>query len=83
LDVISVPAIVMVPLDVTGPPDVVRPVVPPETSTDVTVPLLVAAMVIEPVPLVIDTPVPAVNVAFVSVLPVELPISNSPSVYDV
>ena len=34
----SVPAIVMVPDVVTGPPLVVRPVVPPETSTEVTVP---------------------------------------------
>ena len=34
----SVPASVMVPEVVTGPPEVVRPVVPPETSTDVTVP---------------------------------------------
>jgi hypothetical protein len=34
----SVPAIVIVPEEVIGPPDVVRPVVPPETSTEVTVP---------------------------------------------
>ena len=33
-----VPARVMVPLAVTGPPDVVRPVVPPLTATLVTVP---------------------------------------------
>jgi hypothetical protein len=33
-----VPASVIVPDVVIGPPDVVRPVVPPETSTDVTVP---------------------------------------------
>ena len=34
-----VPARVIVPLDVTGPPLVVRPVAPPDTSTLVTVPL--------------------------------------------
>jgi len=33
-----VPAIVIVPEVVIGPPEVVSPVVPPETSTDVTVP---------------------------------------------
>ena len=37
----NVPANVIVPEDVTGPPDVVKPVVPPDTSTLVTVPLLV------------------------------------------
>jgi hypothetical protein len=37
----------------------------------------VAAIVIDPLPLVIDTPVPAVKVDFVSVL-VLLPINNSP-----
>ena len=39
----------------------------------------VAAIVIDPFPLVIDTPVPAVKVDLVSVLPVVLPINNSPS----
>ena len=34
----KVPARVIVPLVVTGPPLVVSPVVPPETSTEVTVP---------------------------------------------
>ena len=34
----KVPASVMVPDVVIGPPLVVRPVVPPETSTEVTVP---------------------------------------------
>ena len=36
----------------------------------------VAAIVIEPLPFVILMPVPAVRVDLVSVLPVELPISN-------
>jgi hypothetical protein len=36
----SVPASVTVPEVVTGPPDVVKPVVPPDTLTDVTVPVL-------------------------------------------
>ena len=39
LVVANVPASVIVPLDVIGPPEVVRPVVPPETSTLVTVPV--------------------------------------------
>ena len=34
----SVPASVIVPEVVIGPPEVVRPVVPPETATEVTVP---------------------------------------------
>jgi hypothetical protein len=34
----SVPARVIVPDPVIGPPEVVSPVVPPDTSTDVTVP---------------------------------------------
>ena len=38
LDATRVPDNVIVPLVVTGPPDVVRPVVPPDTSTLVTVP---------------------------------------------
>ena len=80
----SVPPSVIVPDPVIGPPDVVRPVVPPLTATDVTVPPPdVEAIVIDPLPLVILMPEPAVNVALVSVLPVLLPISSSPSVYDV
>jgi hypothetical protein len=35
----NVPAKVMVPEVVTGPPEVVRPVDPPETLTEVTLPL--------------------------------------------
>ena len=34
----NVPASVIVPEVVIGPPEVVRPVVPPETATEVTVP---------------------------------------------
>ena len=40
----SVPAKVMVPDPVTGPPDVVSPVVPPDTSTELT---LAAVYVVE------------------------------------
>jgi hypothetical protein len=76
-----VPARVMVPEPVTGPPEVVSPVVPPETSIDVTVPpVLVEEIVIVPVPLVMVTPVPAVSVALVRVLPVVLPMSSWPLV---
>jgi hypothetical protein len=38
LPIASVPPIVIVPVDVIGPPTVVRPVVPPLTSTLETVP---------------------------------------------
>ena len=38
LAIANVPASVIVPVLVTGPPDVVKPVVPPDTSIDVTVP---------------------------------------------
>ena len=63
---------------------------PPEEArgddavTEVTVPPEpVAEMVMLPDPLVILTPLPAVNVALLSVLPVELPIKSCPSVYEV
>ena len=49
-------------------------------STEVTVPLLSASIVIVPAPLVIVIPVPAVRVALFKVDPVEFPISNCPSV---
>ena len=60
----------------------VKPVVPPETSTLVTEPAPgpVKATVMAPLPLVMVTPEPAVSVAGVNVLPVELPISSCPSV---
>jgi hypothetical protein len=45
-------------------------------------PAAVEAIVIAPEPFVTDIPVPAVSVAFVKVLPVVLPINNSPSVYE-
>ena len=51
----------------------------PDTLVTVPVPP-VALIVIEPAPFVIATPEPAVNVALVKVLPVELPISSWPSV---
>jgi hypothetical protein len=77
-----VPPSVIVPDPVIGPPEVVKPVVPPLTSTDVTEPPpAVDAMVIVPLPFVTVMPDPAVSVALVRVLPVLLPISNCPSVY--
>ena len=73
----SVPARVIVPLVVTGPPDVVSPVVPPETSTLVTVPPPAAdPTMMLPAPFVIVMPAPAVSV--VRVKPVPLPISICP-----
>ena len=59
-----VPAKVIVPAPVTGPPVVVRPVVPPLTATLVTVP--VAPFATLRVPVVIDRPVPR---AIVPVVP--------------
>ena len=57
LSISSVPPSVIVPEPVTGPPEVVRPVVPPDTPTLVTVPLLpVAFRVLS----VIDKLVPSV-----------------------
>ncbi len=41
LAIANVPANVIVPDEVIGPPEVVKPVVPPDTATDVTVPELV------------------------------------------
>ena len=46
----NVPASVMVPDEVTGPPDVVNPVVPPDTPTLVTVPVPPAAVGVHAVP---------------------------------
>ena len=78
----SVPPTVSVPDVVIGEPVKVSPVVPPDAATDVTVPApAVDAIVIEPVPFVIEMPVPAVKVALVNVLPALLPMSNCPSVY--
>jgi hypothetical protein len=80
----EVPATVRasVPAPVTGEPE--TEIKPPVNvcPTEVTVPPLpVAEMVIDPVLFAIVTPVPAVSVDFVSVLPVVLPISNSPFRY--
>lgn len=78
----SVPASVSVPEVVIGEPVKERPVVPPDAATDVTVPPpAVDAIEIPPALFVMVMPDPAVNVAFVSVLPVLLPMSNCPSVY--
>lgn len=54
-----------------------------ETLVTVPVPPLVAAIVIEPAPLVMLMFAPAISVALVNVLPVLLPIRSWPSVYDV
>ena len=59
----SVPLIVMVPLDVMGPPLVVSPVVPPDTLTLVTDPtsgaLRTVPVIVRPVPSVICSKSPA------------------------
>jgi hypothetical protein len=52
-----------VPDDVIGPPDVVNPVVPPETSTELTPVDPDALIVIDPAPFDIEMLEPAVNVA--------------------
>ena len=78
----KVPPRVSVPAPVIGEPVKVRPVVPPDAATDVTEPPpAVDAIEMPPALFVIVMPEPAVNVAFVSVLPVLLPMSNCPSVY--
>ena len=63
----SVPASVIVPVVVIGPPLVVRPVVPPLTATLVTVPLDPPdrAILMPPEELVTEIPEPAVSVASV------------------
>ena len=63
LEAARVPARVMVPEVVIGPPEVVRPVVPPDTFTLVTPPLPVAAIVMPPAELEIVMFDPAVSVA--------------------
>lgn len=54
LAVANVPPNVIVPDDVMGPPDVVNPVVPPDTSTLVTVPVVGVAHPGEPAPLLVN-----------------------------
>lgn len=81
----DVPATVnaSVPVDVTGEP--LTEINPPVNvcPTEVTVPLPpVVAIVIAPFPFVIEIPLPAVRVDFVSVLPVVLPIKSWPFVYE-
>jgi hypothetical protein len=71
-----VPAIVKVPEDVTGPPENVIPVVPPEAFTLVTVPETVEAIETPPEEFVILIPLPAVKVA--NVYPDPLPINKAP-----
>jgi hypothetical protein len=74
LDTFKVPPIVIVPDDVIGPPDVVKPVEPPETSTELTPVEPEALIVMDPAPLVIDMLDPAVKVA--NEYPDPLPINS-------
>ena len=67
------------PDPVIGPPE---PEINVELAvpTEDTVPLLSAAIEIDPAPFVIVIPVPPESVDFAKVVPVEFPISNCPSV---
>ena len=77
----SVPPSVRLPLVVTVPVSVMPLTVPvPLTLVTVPPPPPVASIVILPAPLVMVMPDPAVSVVLVSVLPVVLPMSNSPLV---
>ena len=67
--VTSVPARVIVPLVVTGPPEVVRPVVPPDTSTLVTLPPPTADVQENPPAVVYRRNVPSVGAATKVVAP--------------
>jgi hypothetical protein len=60
------------------PPPPSHPPAPPPAimATSAAIPLLEAAIVIEPVPFVMVIPDPAVKVVFVRVFPVVFPISN-------
>jgi hypothetical protein len=80
---VAVVAFVVLVVSVLGVPIVTEPepvmvvkFIPLPDATEVTVPLLTAAMDIEPAPFVTVTPVPAVKV--VRVNPVPLPISSAP-----
>jgi hypothetical protein len=76
VDASTAPPRVKLPLEVTVPLKVI-PLTLPVPLTEVTEPPAeVEVIVIEPAPLVIAIPDPAVNVAFVNVLPVVLPINN-------
>jgi hypothetical protein len=75
VDALIAPPKVIFPVEATVP-ERVTPFIVPVPLTEVTVPLLVAAIEIEPAPLVIEMPVLAVSVAFTKVPPVVLPISN-------
>lgn len=55
LAIASVPANVSTPELVTGPPETVSPVVPPETSTLLTVPAPAEVQVGAPAPLLVNT----------------------------
>ena len=65
----KMPARVIVPEVVTGPPEVVRPVVPPETSIDVTVPAPLPTQI----PLIAKQPPAAKLIPPLVVLKVEVP----------
>ena len=78
----TVPPSVRLPVVVTVPVSVI-PLTVPVPPTDVTVPLLSAAIDIVPVPLVTVIPVPPVSVALAKVFPVVLPINSWPLVYEV
>src|SRR6185369_3758789 len=76
----SVPARVMVPVVVTGPPLVVSPVVPPETATLVTVPPVPVATSVVPLK---DRPLPRVIAEGAAARPVGLARSVVAATFDI
>ena len=81
----NVPPAVIVPDEVTGPPENVRPVEPPETSTDVTVPVppppplaLMVTFPVDPDKVILVPAIREVTPVFVRVTLPVVPLPESP-----